>query len=309
MNKFIVTTTINAPTEALIKYASFEDWTLIVVGDKKTPHQQYKDMLPHIIYLSPDEQESLYPEISNLLGWNVIQRRNIGFIHAYRQGAQVVATVDDDNIPKENWGVGINSIFSDGLDANIYECDGLIGCPLAITHEKKIWHRGYPVKDLEKRLNISLIGTQHKRVGVLASLWDGDPDVDAICRIALRPEVSFDIEYYYSYSNVLVPFNSQNTIIRRELLPYYFMFPHIGRMDDIWGGYFLQQQTAFFGQQVIFGPSTVIQRRNDHDLIKDLEAELLGYRLGSEDIAQGIHRFLPAKSLEAFECYQNYFNV
>ena len=38
------------------------------------------------------------------VGWNKIQRRNLGFLYAYDQGADVVATVDDDNIPYENWG-------------------------------------------------------------------------------------------------------------------------------------------------------------------------------------------------------------
>ena len=34
---FIITTTINQPTEAIIKYDNLVDWNLIVVGDKKTP--------------------------------------------------------------------------------------------------------------------------------------------------------------------------------------------------------------------------------------------------------------------------------
>tara|TARA_Y100000389_G_C17456648_1_gene518601 strand:- start:1669 stop:1788 length:120 start_codon:yes stop_codon:yes gene_type:complete len=37
---FIVTTTINAPTEALIKYSKFKEWKLIVVGDLKTPEKK-----------------------------------------------------------------------------------------------------------------------------------------------------------------------------------------------------------------------------------------------------------------------------
>ena len=39
MKKIIVTTTINPPTEALIKYSKKEDWDLIVIGDLKTPHE------------------------------------------------------------------------------------------------------------------------------------------------------------------------------------------------------------------------------------------------------------------------------
>ena len=35
MNKFIVTTTVNEPTEATLLYANMTDWHLIVVGDAK----------------------------------------------------------------------------------------------------------------------------------------------------------------------------------------------------------------------------------------------------------------------------------
>ena len=36
-NKYIITTTINNPTEAIHKFDNMSDWKLIVVGDKKTP--------------------------------------------------------------------------------------------------------------------------------------------------------------------------------------------------------------------------------------------------------------------------------
>jgi len=38
MKKFIVTTTINPPTDALLKYSKLEGWTVIVAGDLKTNH-------------------------------------------------------------------------------------------------------------------------------------------------------------------------------------------------------------------------------------------------------------------------------
>ena len=41
MKKVIVTTTINKPTIAIKKFDEMKDWTLIVVGDLKTP-KNYK---------------------------------------------------------------------------------------------------------------------------------------------------------------------------------------------------------------------------------------------------------------------------
>src|SRR5208283_3341550 len=103
MSRIIVTTTINEPTKALLKYASLPDWKLLIVGDLKTPHDLYTGK-PEWIYMHPKEQEHKYPELSKCLGWNNVQRRNIGFIEAYHMGAELIATVDDDNVPLENWG-------------------------------------------------------------------------------------------------------------------------------------------------------------------------------------------------------------
>ena len=62
--------------EATIKYSEKPDWKLIVVGDKKTPKEEYKN---NCLYLSPEDQEDLNIELSDSIGWNCIQRRNMGF--------------------------------------------------------------------------------------------------------------------------------------------------------------------------------------------------------------------------------------
>ena len=81
--KYIVTTTINSPTLATRKFCEFKDWTLVVVGDTKTPHDEYKNL--NCIYLSPSEQESLNKNLSDSIGWRSIQRRNLGFLFAYQE--------------------------------------------------------------------------------------------------------------------------------------------------------------------------------------------------------------------------------
>jgi hypothetical protein len=275
MKKVIVTTTINAPTSALEKYIALPDWEMIVVGDTKTPHEAFRDLAqkhPHVTYLDPETQEKKYKIISDTIGWKSIQRRNIGFLEAFERGADVVATVDDDNIPLPGWG---DVVAGTDVPVRIYEPAERVFDPLAATEHTAIWHRGYPIQLLLNKNAIKDIGVEKRRVLVQANLWNGDPDVDAVCRIALHPEVSFDsIQDWYGSAKIS-PFNSQNTIVHREVLPRYAMLPHIGRMDDIWGGYVLQH---FFPRSVAYGPATVVQERNEHDLSKDLEAEVIGYR-------------------------------
>ena len=67
MKKFIVTTTINSPTIALRKYSELKDWTLIVVGDLKTPEAKYRS-LKNIIWLGTQDQLKLSKKLSNLIG-------------------------------------------------------------------------------------------------------------------------------------------------------------------------------------------------------------------------------------------------
>jgi hypothetical protein len=58
MKKYIATTTINPPTEALIKYSKLKDWTVIVAGDLKTDHSLYQSQQWQEWYhLLPQPQE------------------------------------------------------------------------------------------------------------------------------------------------------------------------------------------------------------------------------------------------------------
>ncbi len=98
VKKLIVTTTINSPTEATKRYDKIEDWDFLVVGDKKTPHDEYKNYN----YLHPEDQEKIDKNLSDMIGWGCIQRRNLGFVYALKNDYDYIATVDDDNIPYDN---------------------------------------------------------------------------------------------------------------------------------------------------------------------------------------------------------------
>ena len=137
MKKFIITTTINSPTEAILKFDSMKDWTLIVIGDKKTP-SNYN--LQNGIYISPLEQEEYHKELSDCIGWNCIQRRNFGLLKAYDLNADIIATIDDDNIPTKEWGK--NLIVSKEFEINYFKTDSLAFDPISVTNYNHLWHRG-----------------------------------------------------------------------------------------------------------------------------------------------------------------------
>jgi hypothetical protein len=303
----IVTTTINPPTHALmlfINHAKLNNGKLFIVGDKRTPHYEYEELTKkydHVVYLHPDFQEHKYKGLSDTIGWNSIQRRNIGFIEAWHDTkATIIATVDDDNIPYSNWGQ--NVCLSERREVEIYETQNTCFEPLSVTNNDDLWHRGFPVEEIPNRKNNAYKGRKWVSSPVQADLWDGDPDIDAMCRIPNKPCVKFDTSMPYM-SDTMSPFNSQNTFISRNFISNYCVFPHIGRMDDIWGSYVFQYLT---NKSPVYAPASVYQDRNEHDLINDLENEVIGYR-NTHRLVQNIHKwkeFMPSRTLEFWDAYR-----
>ena len=312
MKKYIVTTTINEPTEATLKFVQIavkKDWIFVIVGDTKTPHESYRLLAnsyhPNVVYLHPDKQQELYTELSDVIGWKSIQRRNIGFVYAYHQGADIIATVDDDNIPYDNW--GDNVYVGQEIEVDLYEnTRSLFFDPISPTNHNDLWHRGYPIEDLPYKNNIEYKGKTKRKVLIQADFWDGDPDIDAICRLSKKPIVKFD-KFNPFCSNQIAPFNSQNTFLHRSVIPYYAVLPYIGRMDDIWGSYILQY---YFPNSVIYNQATVYQDRNLQDLITNLENETIGYRNTYKMLNDLLNfkQYLPEKTVQFWDTYINQFN-
>ena len=221
-------------------------------------------------------------------------------------GAEIVAVVDDDNVPLENWG---EQIFVGGeVEVDYYETDLLAFDPVAVTEHRHLWHRGYPPQLLAERD----FGEPTRKVvkpDVQADFWNGDPDIDAICRMQFKPDVVFDPGSFPLASNKLGPFNSQNTFVSPDWLGAYFLFPFVGRFVNIWTAYYVQAH----GAKLVYGPPTVRQDRNVHDLTKDLAAEFVGYehtlalleRLYEDPIA--IFDFMPERSALSYKACRKHF--
>ena len=303
MKKVIVTTTINSPTKAIDLFESMEDWELVVIGDKKTP-ADYK--LKTGQYISPSEQESYDKDLSEAIGWNCIQRRNFGLLWAHDMQADVVAVVDDDNIPLKNWGKQL--LINKEVNVTKYQTLEPAFDPVGATNHKNLWHRGFPLQCIKSR-NYQASKKETIRPDIQADFWNGDPDIDAICRMEHAPECDFDSSCFPFSSNKPAPFNSQNTFISGSCLKDYFLFPHIGRMDDIWASYYMQAK----GYKVIFNAASVYQERNPHDLTKDMKKEYLGYENNLNLIndlnkdPESIFSYLPGQSIRAFELYKRHF--
>jgi hypothetical protein len=308
MKTAIVTTTINSPTEAIIAFANIakaRDWQFYIVGDKRTPDKEYEQMPEkyrhNTVYLSPEWQETHYPELSGLIGWNCIQRRNMGFLAALKAGVDIIATVDDDNIPSGEWGTNI--LVNKTVEVERFAAKQAVFDPFSVTNHSQYWHRGFPVQLIEEKNFVAIKPKKKRKVLVQADFWHGAPDIDAICRITYGdPLCFFEIKVPFC-SDQIAPFNSQNTFLSSELFPEYFLFPGIGRMDDIFAAYHIQH---VFLDSVIFGPASVYQRRNPHDFVKDMEQEMIGYEnaLAVAMDPEKLFKILPEQAKQAFELYK-----
>jgi len=301
MKKIIITTTINPPTEALIKYTQLPEWHVVVAGDLKTDHKLFEN-IPNLTYLPPKHQENKYPKLSKLIGWNCVQRRNFAALEALEQGADIIGIIDDDNIPFDDWGEDL--CLTSKIKYNHYECNDVAFDPIGATNYKNLWHRGFPIDRVPYR-DYTNKSTKESDFDIQAIFWNGDPDVDAIGRMIFNPKCEFDNSSFPLASNKISPFNSQATILKRKVFLDYFLFPFVGRMDDIWASFY----TLARGHKVVYTQPKVFSNRDlgtvgRFSVIEDMKKEYGGYENNTEILKQitvdpdNIKHFIPERSWE-----------
>jgi hypothetical protein len=269
MRRAICTTTINPPSDALIAYSKFSEWDLVVALDKNSEAFE----LQNSTILTIQDQEKISKELSEAIGFKSIQRRNFAILWALRNGYESIALIDDDNVPKSNWE---NVASRKSFDATEFKVNSQIFDPLSVIDEcasQKVPHRGVPISYYGKeKPQIESLGTVSVTPDVIAMLWDGDWDVNAVDRIHKDCAGPMNVKQRY-FSKTISPFNSQNTVLNFNAAKNYFLLPFIGRFDDIVASYALLAK----GYQCVYTEPTVRQDRNEHSLEKDILNELWGY--------------------------------
>ncbi|MEI6863770.1 MAG: STELLO glycosyltransferase family protein [Candidatus Adlerbacteria bacterium] len=275
MKKVIVTTTINPPTEAVLKLSQMPGWDNITIGDKKSPPGWHQD---GVTYFSADDQATLPYALIQKLPWNLPARAMVGFLRAIEQGADIISQVDDDNIPLGAWEVP----SFDGTYGHISE-QGFVNIYKYFTDEF-IWPRGYPLDKIleQKKPAEEMLGGS---VGIWQHLADNDTDVDAIYRLTKGAAITFNKRGPLVLSaGASSPFNCQSTTYEKTAFPLLYLPAYISpRESDIVRGLIAQPILWCAGKTLGFTASTVMQERNPHNYLKDFAAEMLIY-LHSEDI-------------------------
>lgn len=284
-----VITTIHVP-RVLALYAKYGPGVhFIVIGDRKTPDEDavvfLQENVPNHAYYGIDAQYKLGYKCARLIPENCIQRRNIGFLEALRWGADLVVSIDDDNIP-------LNQLYFNDFRAGFpsWGSTDLTRWSGLLASSESGWfdvgsllqplspHRGFPHDKASPPIFESVVDVQ---AAVSAGTCLGDPDIGAIDRISRGPTVH-GLAEVLRHGVVTDPrqtwtvFNSQNTAVIRDMVPAWFMFPHVGRYDDIFASLVVQAVAREKGYHIHFGAPFVFQQRNQHNLINDLKSEMLG---------------------------------
>jgi hypothetical protein len=116
-------------------------------------------------------------------------------------------------------------------------------------------------------------------VGIWQSLADGDPDVDAIYRLIDHRPCFFQKRAPIALAaGTMCPFNSQATAFRREMFPLLYLPATVTfRFTDILRGIVAQPIMWAAGYLLGFTQATVVQDRNQHDLLHDFRDEIPCY--------------------------------
>jgi hypothetical protein len=268
----LCTTTIHIPHALKLLRKCSAEVKFFVATDEKTPEEISGLGIANTVFVRAGNYGDW--KCSEAIGWNTLARRNIAFLEALKWGADIIYSWDDDNIPTSSY----HFVPFDGP----WAFDGIdVGAPdwfdpgfLLIPRTR---HRGIPYG----RLDAPRIGTvTGVKIGVMAGLVIGDPDVDATTRMELRPDIGQ--VHLLGQAGVIVDpntwtvFNSQNTAVIRELIPAWFMMPGAGRHDDIYASLIVQRVARERGYHVHFGPPFTYQQRNQHNLVTDLRSEIDG---------------------------------
>jgi len=250
---------------------------LIAIGDRKTPDASWPRGAR---YYSVAQQIACDLEFARVAPLNHYSRKNIGYLIAMANGAQVIFDTDDDNAPLETWKrrapetkaracrqAGWVNVYQWFSDAHVW--------PRGLPLDHARYHRSLP--ELEERSEVI--------APIQQGLANGSPDVDAVWRLLMDRDLHFRTgDSVLLPEGTWCPFNSQSTWWFPQVYPLMYLPSFVSfRMTDIWRSFVAQRCLWALGYGLVFHGPEMFQDRNTHDLMRDFEQEIPGY-LGNDKI-------------------------
>ena len=295
MRAAVVCTTIHdcdflpALCRNLRRYGREHQTTIWIIPDRQTPPAaaaraaEWRAQGFDVRFVALEQQEDFlrpFPELAQRIPYNSDNRRNVGFLQALAQGAELLISIDDDNYPHP---------ASDFVGEHFIA--GEITDRVVATDTYPIYPRGFPDRVRNGEQTAVSSRDEALPVGMNVGLWLGDPDVDAITRNYHAFNVTGWCEKVCHVGpGTWTPINTQNTALLAELIPAYYYVPmnenidglRIDRFGDILSGLFCKKVCDRLGYAVRIGGPICEHRRTPHNLLRDLHQELAGIALLEE---------------------------
>jgi len=270
----LVVTSIASPNNVLKSLASGalkNNIPFYVIGDTKSP-EVFE--LEGCDFYGIESQRKLGFEFAKLCPEKHYTRKNIGYLLAIEQGADLILETDDDNFPCNEFWLNRKRKHLIAVSEN----QGWLNVYQYFT-DKTIWPRGFALECLQTASpDFNSLGEKEIISPVQQGLADVNPDVDAIYRLAFPLPIKFSQNRIAIGNGTICPFNSQNTSWFKEAFPLMYLPSYCSfRMTDIWRSFVAQRIMWENNWHLLFHESTVWQERNEHNLMKDFQDEIPGY--------------------------------
>lgn len=214
---------------------------------------------------TPYTVEEIMGECSDLIYNKNDGVRNLGFALAYRQGADIILTLDDDTLP-------VGDTIQDHLDAlnKSYPVSWM-------NTANEVYMRGFPY---EIRAEAECVLSH--------GVWQGVADFDASTQLVLgTPELTY--RKMPVPRGVLFPMCIMNVAFKRKMTQYMYQAPmsgDINRFADIWAGVEAKKAIDFEGWAAVTGYATVLHQRASNpfvNLIKEARGVSMNEEYGEGD--------------------------
>lgn len=271
----LVVTSISAPNpvlKALAAGAQSRNIPFYMIGDVPSPADFQLDGCD---FYSLERQSQTGFDTANLVPKRHYARKNLGYLLAARNGADIIIETDDDNFPEDGfWAPRTRT----------QRVPVLTGCSWVNVYrywtDALIWPRGLPLDEIQSAVpTLDQAPAREADCPIQQGLADANPDVDAIYRLILPLPLNFRRNVRVALGHqAWCPFNSQNTAFWRDAFPLLYLPAYCSfRMTDIWRS-FVAQRIAWENQwSILFHEPTVWQERNEHNLMRDFKDEVPGY--------------------------------
>ncbi len=283
----VVVTSVSQPNKVMAELAEGckrNGYRFIVIGDKTSPGDFHIDGCD---YFSIDDQLASGFKLAEMCPLRHYARKNIGYLIAVKNGAEIIIETDDDNMPYDSFWLRPQC----SMETKVITNAGWVNIYNYFT-DQRIWPRGFPLEYIRKETpSFDRLNSGRMNCLIQQGLVDENPDVDSIYRLVMPLPQSFKKDRQVILArDTWCPVNSQNTTWWRDTfellyLPAYCTF----RMTDIWRGFIAQRIAHINGWGILYNRPTVWQERNEHKLIQDFKDEVPGY-LNNAEICSDIER-------------------